>query len=40
MVMAVSHFGLFESPQDPITVQKLIGAAFLVIGAIITVVRF
>jgi transporter family-2 protein len=40
MAMLVSHFGLLESPQDPITVQKIIGAAFLVVGAIITVVRF
>ena len=40
MAMIVSHFGLLESPQDPITLQKIIGAAFLVVGAIITVVRF
>ena len=40
MAMLVSHFGLLESPQDPITAQKIIGAAFLVIGAIITVARF
>lgn len=40
MAMIVSHFGLFESAQDPITLQKIIGAAFLVVGAIITVVRF
>lgn len=40
MAMIVSHFGLLESPHDPITVQKIIGAAFLVIGAIVTVVQF
>ncbi len=40
MALIVSHFGLLESPQDPITAQKIIGAAFLVLGAIITVVRF
>jgi len=40
MALIVSHFGLFESSQDPITPQKIIGAAFLVVGAIITVVRF
>lgn len=40
MALIVSHFGLFESAQDPITPQKIIGAAFLVVGAIITVVRF
>ena len=40
MALIVSHFGLFESAQDPITLQKIIGAAFLVVGALITVVRF
>ncbi len=34
MAMIVSHFGLLESPQDPITLQKIIGAAFLVVGAL------
>ncbi|MBI5567888.1 MAG: DMT family transporter [Chloroflexi bacterium] len=40
MAMIVSHFGLLESPQDPITPQKFIGAALLIAGAIITVARF
>jgi len=39
MAMVVGHFGLFESAQDPITLQKIIRAAFLVLGAIVTVVR-
>jgi transporter family-2 protein len=40
MALIVSHFGLFDSAPDPINAQKIIGAAFLVVGAIITVVRF
>jgi transporter family-2 protein len=36
MAIIVSHFGLLESPKDPITVQKLVGAALLILGAIIS----
>jgi transporter family-2 protein len=34
MAIIVSHFGILESPKDPITLQKIIGAALLIIGAI------
>jgi len=32
MALAVSHFGLLDSPQDPITLKKLFGAILLLIG--------
>ena len=37
MAMIVSHFGMLESPQDPITLKKVIGALLLFSGAIVTV---
>jgi transporter family-2 protein len=37
MAIIVSHFGMLESPQDPISIKKLIGAALVVGGAIISV---
>jgi bacterial/archaeal transporter family-2 protein len=36
MAIIVSHFGILESPRDPITLQKLVGAALLIIGAFIS----
>jgi transporter family-2 protein len=36
MAVVISHFGILESPKDPITMKKLIGASLAVIGAIIT----
>ncbi len=36
MAVIVSHFGLLESPKDPITLQKLIGAALLILGAVVS----
>lgn len=36
MAIVVSHFGILESPQDPISVKKIVGALFVVVGAIIT----
>ena len=36
MAMVVSHFGLLTSPQDPITIKKIIGASFVVLGAMIS----
>ena len=36
MAVAVSHFGILESPKDPITMKKAIGATFVIIGAIIS----
>ncbi len=38
MAIIVSHFGLLESPKDPITMQKLIGAALLILGAVISMI--
>jgi bacterial/archaeal transporter family-2 protein len=36
MAVAVSHFGVLESPKDPITIKKAIGAALVVLGAMIS----
>lgn len=36
--MIVSHFGVLESPEDPITLQKLVGAALLILGAVVSMV--
>ncbi|MEM7115142.1 MAG: DMT family transporter [Chloroflexota bacterium] len=36
MAIVVSHFGILESPKDPVSLKKLLGAAFVVVGAIIT----
>lgn len=32
MALTVSHFGLLDSPQDPITLKKVFGAVLLLIG--------
>ena len=37
MAMIVSHFGVLESPEDPINVKKIIGAVLLILGAIVSV---
>ena len=37
MAMIVSHFGMLESPVDPITTRKLVGAGLLFIGAIVSI---
>lgn len=37
MAMIVSHFGILESPDDPINTRKLVGAALLVIGVAVSV---
>jgi bacterial/archaeal transporter family-2 protein len=36
MAVVVSHFGILESPQDPINMKKLIGVSLVIIGAIIS----
>lgn len=36
MAVAISHFGILESPKDPISLKKLIGAALVIIGAMIS----
>jgi transporter family-2 protein len=38
MAIVVSHLGVLESPRDPLTVRKLIGAALLLLGAVVSVV--
>ena len=37
MAMIVSHFGILESPVDPINFKKVIGAALLIMGAMVSV---
>ncbi len=37
MAMVLSHFGALESPRDPVTVRKLVGAALLLLGAVVSV---
>lgn len=34
--MTVSHFGILESPKDPISLTKIIGATFVIVGAILS----
>jgi transporter family-2 protein len=36
MAMIVSHFGILESPKDPVTTLKLLGAVLIVAGAILS----
>ena len=37
MAIIVSHFGILESPRDPITMQKILGAGLVVAGAFLSV---
>ena len=34
MAIVISHFGLLESPKDPINMKKMIGAVLVLAGAI------
>jgi uncharacterized membrane protein YdcZ (DUF606 family) len=34
MAIIVSHFGLLESPKDPVNMKKVIGAILVLTGAI------
>jgi transporter family-2 protein len=36
MAMIVSHFGVFESSRDPITMKKIFGAVLLFSGVIVS----
>jgi transporter family-2 protein len=36
MAVVISHFGILESPKDPISMKKLIGASAVVTGAFIS----
>jgi bacterial/archaeal transporter family-2 protein len=37
MAIVVSHFGILESPPDPISARKLAGAVLVIAGAMISV---
>ncbi len=37
MAMIVSHLGILESPKDPITIKKVIGAGLLFLGVMVSV---
>lgn len=37
MAMFLSHFGLLESPKDPITIKKMLGASLMFVGAVISI---
>ena len=39
MALVVSHLGILESVRDPITLKKIIGASFVVIGVVISVIK-
>ena len=34
--LAVSHFGILESPKDPTTMKKIIGASLVIVGAVVS----
>jgi transporter family-2 protein len=36
MALIVSHFGMLESPKDPVTIKKLAGAFVVICGAYIS----
>jgi transporter family-2 protein len=36
MAMVISHFGVLESPLDPITGRKLVAAALVIAGAVLS----
>jgi bacterial/archaeal transporter family-2 protein len=38
MAMVLSHFGFLESPKDPVTMKKLLGASLMFVGAVITTI--
>lgn len=38
MAMIISHLGVLESPKDPITLRKIVGAALLVIGSFVSMI--
>ena len=37
MAMIVSHFGVLTAPQDPITLQKMLGAGLILTGAVVSI---
>ena len=37
MAIVVSHYGILESPQDPISLKKTLGAILVIAGAVLSV---
>jgi transporter family-2 protein len=37
MAIVVSHFGILESPRDPVSIKKMIGASLLIVGAFVSI---
>ena len=37
MAIIVSHFGVLESPRDPVTLQKIFGATLVIAGAFFSI---
>lgn len=37
MAIIISHFGILESPQDPISLKKTLGAILVIAGAVLSV---
>jgi transporter family-2 protein len=35
--IVISHFGVLESPSDPISIKKMLGASLVIAGAIISI---
>jgi bacterial/archaeal transporter family-2 protein len=38
MAMIIGHFGVLESPKDPISLRKFVGAALLALGSFVSMV--
>ena len=36
MAMIVSHYGVLESPHDPINIKKIVGAVLVIAGAMVS----
>lgn len=36
MAIVISHFGVLESPRDPVTLKKLLGAGLVIAGAVVS----
>jgi transporter family-2 protein len=37
MAIIVSHFGILESPRDPVTLKKILGATMVIAGAFLSI---
>ncbi len=36
MAIVVSHYGILESPRDPVTIKKAVGALLVIAGAVLS----